>query len=374
MSFAAAPMVPGDLFDSASRLAAACDARFARLIEPEARAALLTEVWQEITALGWPAVAVAEEAGGAGGTLRDVAALVEGGARSALALPLASAFGVVPLLLAGAGGAGGEVLAGIAAGTHRVAAAIAPVHGTAAGSPMAARWSDAAPRLSGAMIGIDCPPDPTHFLVTCRIEGEAALLLVPRGDDRVTLRHHERIDGRPTIDLHFGEDRRLDGTLLARGEAVGEATARALRAGAFLACVEAVAAMGALLEQTIAYLSNRVQFDAPLASFQALRHKVAELYVAQENARALVTELLDRVAAPGAWPDRDLDLAKLYLGPASRRFAATTIQLHGGMGMTEELPASRLAKRLLMVEFEYGDTASHEARLLAADPLAEASA
>ena len=122
--------------------------------------------------------------------------------------------------------------------------------------------------------------------------------------------------------------------------------------------------MGALLEQTIAYLTSRVQFDAPLASFQALRHKVADLYVAQENARAMVAGLLEQIDEPGRWPARELDLAKLYLGPASRRFAAGTIQLHGGMGMTEELPASRLAKRLLMVEFEYGDTAFQEARLL----------
>ena len=118
-----------------------------------------------------------------------------------------------------------------------------------------------------------------------------------------------------------------------------------------------------LLEQTIAYLNERVQFDARLASFQVLRHRVADLYVAQENARALVSGLLDRVAE-GEWPERELDLAKLHLGLASRRFAAATIQLHGGMGMTEELPASRLAKRLLMVEFEYGGTPFHETRLL----------
>ena len=365
MPFTATPMVPGDLFDSAAKLASASDARFARLVAPEDRARFLGEVWRELADLGWPSVAIPEDSGGAGGTLRDVAALVEGGARSALALPLASAFGVVPILLASAGDASQQVLAGIAAGTHRVAAAIAPIHTSAAGSPMLARWSGSVPRISGAMIGVECPPGATHFLIACAVEGEAVLLLLPSDDERLALRFHERIDCRPTADLHFGEDRLLQGSLLARGEAVGRTTVQAIRAGAFLACVESVAAMGALLEQVIAYLSNRVQFDAPLASFQALRHKVADLYVVQENARALVTGLLDQVASSDPWPDRELDLAKLYIGPASRRFAAGTIQLHGGMGMTEELPASRLAKRLLMVEFEWGDTSFHEARLLA---------
>ena len=373
MPFTAAPMTPGDLFDSAAKLASACDARFARLVHPQNRSALLAEVWREVSDLGWPSVAIPEDAGGAGGTLRDVAALVEGCARSALALPIASAFGVVPILLGGAGDAGRDLLTGIAAGTHRVAAAIAPVHSSAAGSSLSACWSDGMPRMTGAMIGVECPPEATHILVACPVEGEAVLLCLARDDARVSFRHHERIDCRPTIDFHFGQDLLLEGTLLARGAAVDQATAKAMRAGAFLVCVEAVGAMGALLEQTIAYLNTRVQFDVPLSSFQVLRHKVADLYAIQENARALVADLLDQVASHDAWPNRELDIAKLYLGPASRSFAAGTIQLHGGMGMTEELPASRLAKRLLMVEFEYGDTAFHETRLLGGAPPAAAA-
>jgi alkylation response protein AidB-like acyl-CoA dehydrogenase len=363
MPFSAAPMVPGDLFESASRLALARDPAFARLPRPEERAAFLAEAWDEVAALGWPSVAVPEAAGGAGGTLRDVAALVEGGARGALALPLASALGVAPILLEAAGQGGMPLLAGLAEGAARVAAALEPLHGAASGSPFATSLEGAAPRLSGALIGVDGTPGVTHLLVATAIEGEPVLLAVDRSDARVRLWHHERIDARPTLDLGFGDGAVLDGTLLARGPAIAEAMARAMRAGALLVCVEAVGVMGALLEQTIAYLNERVQFDARLASFQVLRHRVADLYVVQENARALVSGLLDRVAE-GQWPEREIDLAKLHLGLASRRFAAATIQLHGGMGMTEELLASRLAKRLLMVEFEYGDTPFHEAHLL----------
>jgi alkylation response protein AidB-like acyl-CoA dehydrogenase len=269
-------------------------------------------------------------------------------------------------MLEAAGKAGVAALTGIAAGTQRIAVAFAPIHGEAAGSHFLASWDGAAPRLGGALIGVDCPPGVTGVLVATAIEGEPALLLLAQEARRMGLRHHERIDGRPTVDLGFGSDIRLDGALLARGTSVGRAMAHAMRAGALLTCVEAVGAMGALLEHTIAYLNDRVQFDNRLSSFQVLRHRVADLYVTQENARALVSGLLDRIAA-GEWPERELDLAKLHLGLASRRFAAATVQLHGGMGMTEELPASRLAKRLLMVEFEYGGTPFHEARLLEAD-------
>jgi alkylation response protein AidB-like acyl-CoA dehydrogenase len=374
VSFAAAPMVPGDLFDSAARFAAAYDTRLARLASLEERAELLEEAWRELTALGWPSVAIPEAAGGAGGGLGDVAALVEGAACSAAALPLASVIGVGPILLAGAGDAGRPLLAGIAAGTHRVAAGIAPIHTSSAGSPMTAQWVGDVPRLSGGMIGIECPPDATHVLVGCTVEGEAVMLLLSSNDERAAFRHHERIDCRPTLDIQFGEARLLKGTILARGRDVGGAIERATQVGAFLTCVEAVAAMGALLGQTIRYLNERVQFDAPLSTFQVLRHKVADLYVVYGNLRAMVMDLLDRIASPSAWPERGLDLAKLHIGAASRRFAAATIQLHGGMGMTEELLASRLAKRLLMVEFEYGGAAFHEARLMARGDRPDAAA
>ena len=364
MTFVAAPLTPGDLLDSAARLAAACDAHFGRLATAEDRAAFLNAAWRDVSELGWPAVAIAEDCGGAGGNLRDVAALVEGGARSALALPLASAIGVVPALLASLGANGRGILAGIAAGTHHVAVALQTIHSVVPASPFNASWSESEPALSGAMIGIDCPPGLTHVLTGCEIAGEAVLLLIPATDVGVTLRRHERIDGRPTVDLLFGEAAPLRGALLGRGQHVGAAMADAQRLGALLSCVEAVACMGALLDQTIAYLNTRVQFEVTLSSFQVLRHKVADLFAVQESARAMVVALLERVGAEGAVPERDVELAKLYIGPLSRRFAAATIQLHGGMGMTEELSASRLARRLLMVEFEYGDAAFYEARLL----------
>ncbi|NDG48721.1 MAG: hypothetical protein EBY30_06630 [Rhodospirillales bacterium] len=267
-------------------------------------------------------------------------------------------------LLASLGGNGRGILAGIAAGTHHVAVALQTMHSVVPGSPFHASWSASEPALSGALIGIDCPPGLTHVLTGCEIAGEDVLLLIPATDAGMTLRRHERIDGRPTVDLLFGEAAPLPGALLGCGQHVGAAMAAAQRLGALLSCVEAVAGMGALLEQTIAYLNTRVQFEVALSGFQVLRHKVADLFAVQESARAMVLALLERVGAEGAVPERDVALAKLHIGPLSRRFAAATIQLHGGMGMTEELSASRLAKRLFMVEFEYGDAAFYEAWLL----------
>ncbi len=359
--FATQPMRPGDLQDAARRLAEAFDARFGRLAQVAERQALQAGTWREIVGLGWPGLVIPEAAGGAGGTLGDVAALVEGAARGALALPVAACCGVAAALLADAP----ALLEQVAAGRATVAPAFAALHGIESGTGFAARWQGEVPLLSGSLVGVEAPPGATHVAIACDMEGEAVILAVAVDDPRIAWRRHERLDNRPSLDLGFGGGTALPGTVLVRGPAAAAATRRALQTGQLLGCVEAVAAMGAVLEQTIAYLSTRVQFDAPLATQQVLRHRVADLFVAQEAMRAQVTALLDAVAE-GVWPDRGIALARLHIGPAARRFAASVIQLHGGMGMTEELPATRLNKRLLMLEFEYGDAAAEETRLLAA--------
>ncbi len=355
MAFAPTPLLPGDAFEAALRFAEAVDQEWSRLVEPADRAACLGRRWTELLELGWAATLVEEAAGGAGGSLADLAALLDGAGRTALPLPLASACGVVPLLLRQA--ADTALLADAASGQFRPCAVLAAAvpHGEA--GPILAREQAGQWLLHGSALGVETPPAATHYLVVCALgeADETGLLLLPAAGLEATL--HERIDGRLTVDLEL---RGAPATLLAHGEAVRQQAAAANDLGALLTCVEAVSAMGALIAQTIAYLSQRQQFGTVLGSFQALRHRVAEMYVAYENTRGLVLHLLRQPAPP--W--RDIAFAKLRLGEAGRFVAEQAIQVHGGMGMTEELPATRLARRILMAEFEYGDRHWQAARLL----------
>jgi alkylation response protein AidB-like acyl-CoA dehydrogenase len=128
--------------------------------------------------------------------------------------------------------------------------------------------------------------------------------------------------------------------------------------GAVLTCVETVGAMGAMIEQTIEYLSTRIQFGVALSTFQALRHRAVEMYVAYEGARGLVKQIaLDWSANPASCDaqNQDAALTKLYLANVGRMVAESVIQLHGGMGMTVEMPAARLAMHTLMCNLQFGD-------------------
>jgi alkylation response protein AidB-like acyl-CoA dehydrogenase len=125
-----------------------------------------------------------------------------------------------------------------------------------------------------------------------------------------------------------------------------------------------VAALAALIRHTVSHLKERHQFGVALSSFQALRHRTADMYVRYLAARGLLVHAFaehDRMA-----PDlsRTLQLMKVSLAESARACAEAAIQMHGGMGMSEEVLATRLAQRLITSEFRYGDRLLHSARLL----------
>jgi alkylation response protein AidB-like acyl-CoA dehydrogenase len=353
MPFTATPLVGGDAFEMARHLALEADAELSTLSEPTAYLACLRRHWDAIAGLGWMATMVAEEAGGAGGDLSDVAALACGAACGGLPLPIAAACVVAPVLLGGAGAH--DMLAQVAGGTARICVIL----------PDAAQDSGTArlrfgAMLEGAVVGVETPPDPTHLLLAT---ADDALLLLSVGTPGITRDLSLRIDGRLAADWHFAGVVVAPDDVLARG--TGDLVDRARDLGALVTCIEGVSAMGAIIEQTIAFLSERVQFNAPLASYQALRHRVAEMYVEYENLRGLVGHALREAASADVLPWRDIALAKLRLGEAGRIVAHETIQMHGGMGLTEGVAAIRLARRVMMAEFEFGDRSFQADRLLA---------
>lgn len=371
MAFTPEPLIPGDLYDGAARLAKQAAQELARLPDPADRAAALGRLWNQVQDLQWPMLMLPEAAGGADGTLDDLVALIDGAARDALPLPLAGVCGVTPMLLAAADPAATGLLAGEALAPCPVLDAYAGWLGHA-NTPRAVRMPDGTLRLDGTATGVETPFETAGYLLACPMNGgvddgnatEPALVLVRRDQLSQPPRLFERVDGRLAADLSFAGLVLPAEALLARGPTVRRAVAAALDLGAFLSCVEAQAALGTALELVIAYLSDRKQFGVALSSFQALRHMVAELYVVYETLRATVVHLLHAASPAGTLPPREVALAKLHFGRATRRAAEKIIQLHGGMGMTEELPATRLNKRLVMVEFEYGDTAWHARQLL----------
>lgn len=144
--------------------------------------------------------------------------------------------------------------------------------------------------------------------------------------------------------------------------------------GAGLLCAEALGAMDALFAATLDYLKTRQQFGVPIGKFQALQHRMADMYVHLEQARSMAllaaVRLADDVGEDvggdrAAARRRAVAAAKYRVGQAARFVGQQAIQLHGGMGVTDELPASHYFRRLSTIELTLGDCDHHLARFIA---------
>ena len=349
--FQATPLLPGDPYESAARFSAGTAGRRTPAPAPAAPGAVRRQVWQRIVALGWPALLIPESLGGIGGKPLDLAAIAEGLGRTAFDLPVISSCGLAPLILTSCPPQPqrNALLAAVVEGTVRVTPALATRSVRASRS--GAGWN-----LDGAITGVETTPDTTHFVVVCDVADEQVpgVFVVPADARGLASVARQRMDGRASADLDIAGLRLDDAAALAVGGGIGDGLARAMDVVSVLCGAEQIGAMGALLEQTIGFLQQRSQFGVVLASLQVLRHDVAELYVAYENARALLQGVLIRWADGESWPAREIAFARLRTPHVSRALALGAIQLHGGIGLTEELPAARLARRLIAAAFDYG--------------------
>jgi alkylation response protein AidB-like acyl-CoA dehydrogenase len=206
------------------------------------------------------------------------------------------------------------------------------------------------------------------LLVTARTMGEVespeglALFLVPRETQGVKLRCYRTLDGRGAGDIAF-ESVSLPASARVGGHHALEAVERSLDFALAALCAEAVGVMQALMNATVEYLKTRQQFGRPIGSFQALQHRAADMLIALEQARSMSFLAVARsTETTTSERRRVLSAAKVIINRAARFIGQQAVQLHGGMGMTDELQVSHWFKRLVAIEMTLGDTDSHLAR------------
>ena len=125
-----------------------------------------------------------------------------------------------------------------------------------------------------------------------------------------------------------------------------------------LLCAEAVGAMEVLLYATVQYSKDREQFDKPIGSFQSLKHSIVDMFIALESSSAVVMGTAALVEV-GSCTDRDISILKAQIGEAGRYIGQQAVQVHGGMGMTDEVTVGYYLKRLLAIDAIFGNTDYH---------------
>ena len=213
--------------------------------------------------------------------------------------------------------------------------------------------------LSGSKSVVYHAPMADWFLVSARVDdGCLGLFAISAGTAGITLRELRTVDGQRAADLV------LDNVLIEAdsrlGGDVGESLACVIDRGTAALCAEAFGVLDRILKTTIEYSRSRKQFGVPIGSFQALQHRMADMLIQLEQARSMMYLATERCADTDARARRKaVSGAKALIGQAARFVGQQAVQLHGGMGMTDELDVSHCFKRLLAFELRFGTTDEH---------------
>jgi hypothetical protein len=226
-------------------------------------------------------------------------------------------------------------------------------------------------RLTGAKSVIADAEGATSLLVSARTSGDVgdrggvSLFLVPVDAAGLTVRGYPCVDGGRAAEVLI-EGVALPAAALVGDEEKGaDAIAEAVAAGLVALCAEALGAMAVVRDATLDYLRTRVQFGEAIGRNQALQHRMATLLIEIEQARSAVINAAAALDGPATARERMLSAAKYTIGRTGILVAEEAIQLHGGIGMTWELPMTHFAKRLMMIDHQLGDEDHHLARYAA---------
>ena len=326
--------------------------------------------------LGILGAALPESAGGSGGGAVEVMVIAEELGRALVIEPFVDSVVVAGGLLQRSGSpAAAAVLEQVAAGTAIVALA-------ASEAASGERWDHLSARavrdggewvLSGEKTVVMAAPIATHLLITARTAGApgdlSGISLFLTEFDAAAPPAGVQVHGYPTIDDRRGADLILDGLRLPAAAVIDEeawaSVELARDEGAAAVCAEAVGAMRRVLADTVEYCKQRQQFGQPIGGFQALQHRMVDMYMElEQSVSAAYLATLKLHGEPGARA-RAVSAAKATVGRAARFIGQNAVQLHGGMGMTEELAIGHYFKRLTACQYEFGSTDFHRARYAA---------
>jgi alkylation response protein AidB-like acyl-CoA dehydrogenase len=215
-------------------------------------------------------------------------------------------------------------------------------------------------QLDGAKAVVLGAPSADKFLVSARDGQGLSLFLVDAGAPGLTLRGYPTQDGARAADIKMaGVQIGPDALVGAAGDALASIERGIDYANAAL-CAEAVGIMSALNEITLEYLKTRKQFGQPIGKFQALQHRMADMVIATEQARSMATLAAVRAdSADAAERGRAVAAAKTYVTQSARLVGQQAVQLHGGMGVVDELNVGHYFKRLTMIGLTFGDADYH---------------
>lgn len=305
------------------------------------------DAWGTIAQMGWAGVVIPEEFGGSAFGYLSLGLVVEQLGRNLAASPLSStAVAASAIALGESDKAKSEWLAKLAAG--EAVATLAVDEGAVHGGDITTSADGG--RVTGTKKFV-AEGDGADVFVVAAKDG---LYLVPKGEG-VSVTRRRMADERSHADVTFdgAAAERLGGT---------ELTAAVVDRAAAITCAEMLGMAESAFHQTNDYLKQRVQFGQVLSTFQALQHRMAKMLTELELMRSVVEAALEAIDAGRSDVNQAVSLAKAVAGETLRLVSREMVQLHGGVGMTDEYDAGLYLKRAAVLEAMWGNAAYHRDR------------
>ena len=325
------------------------------------------EIWKQFAELGWLALPISEDHGGLGGGAIEIGILMEAFGRGLVSEPYLSTVVIGAALIAECGSeaqkqallpqiADGSLYLAFAHSERQARFDLADVKTTAKKTPDG--W-----RLDGHKTVVLDGNAAGQIIVSARVDdGKLGLFLVPQGAAGLTARDFPRLGGGRACNLDLQNIRLPADALLGEGaDALPAIEAVVDRAMAALGA-EAVGIMQTLLDQTLEYTKIRKQFGRPLSANQVIRHRLADMAINCDEARSMALRAALMADAEPVARGRAASGAKAKIGKCARFVAEQSVQLHGAMGVTEELDIGSYFKRLLAFDTLFGGSAHHYRR------------
>jgi alkylation response protein AidB-like acyl-CoA dehydrogenase len=326
------------------------------------------ELWTSITALDWVGLTLPVGQGGAGGTLADAGIVNEELGRHLVSTPLRAVYEVLPILAAGESSACRKIIDGVLGG-ELLCILASDARAPTSLAPMIAQVDGATYRLDGGTQVVPFAAQADVIIVPAVISASGddtgvGLFAVERDGPGITTVVSRLIDGQPRGQVTLDEVTVPASALIAQPNSAVRLLEEAWELGAILAASESLGAARAALELTRSHLRTREQFGVPIGTFQALQHRAARMHVAVELAESAVRAALRECDQVGPREARvAISVAKAMTNDAFSLVAREGIQMHGGMGMTDEADIGLYLKRMMVACTEFGDTRMHARRV-----------
>jgi alkylation response protein AidB-like acyl-CoA dehydrogenase len=325
-------------------------------------------VWSTLAEMGLTGLPFSPDYGGFGGGAVDLMGVMEAAGDALLVEPYLATVGLGAQFVARAGSDAQKkaVLPAVVEGKLKMAfaqtekgarynLAKVDVHAKKAG----AGWE-----ISGEKFSVLGAPAADKFVVSATTDKGLSLFLIDK--DSAKVKAQVTLDEQRAGDVSFSK---APGELIGREGGALPVIEEVVDFATALICAEAVGAMKFACDTTLEYLKTRKQFGVPIGTFQALQHRMVDMYVSYEQAKSMACLAASKADSPLDAKDRarSISAAKIKIADNCRHISQESIQLHGGMGMTDEMKVSHTFRRLTMIAQQFGDAEHHLSRFAALD-------